>query len=216
MLERYERNDFLTQNKKYTMRYSNGASFEYPDIDYQKLSQLYPDLRILLITCPRFTHDKEDKIKGCTVQQIMGNGIPAHNWIARNVQLKGQGTSSNEYGTSARNLDLKFNKYDTNVIESTKENGEPIYKQTAFEYVENDELKYVNKYSMTDNSIGVNYFNIKVNVASSESANNAMLADRYNKFNPYKRPKRIANEKVRDTMEFHPCVIFVQELGTDE
>jgi hypothetical protein len=209
MLERYERNDFLTQNKKYTMRYSNGASFEYPDIDYQKLSQLYPDLRILLITCPRFTYDKDDKVKGCTVQQIMGNGLPEHNWIARNVQLKGQGTSSNEYGTSARNLDLKFNKYNTSVIESTKENGDPVYKQTAFEYVENDVLKYANKYSMTDNSIGVNYFNIKVNVASSEGANNAMLADRYNKFNPYKRPERIANEKVRDTMEFHPCVIFV-------
>jgi hypothetical protein len=64
MVERYERNDILNQNG---------------DLDYQKLSELFPDLRIILITCPRFTNDKNDKVKGCTVQQIMGNGDPLHN-----------------------------------------------------------------------------------------------------------------------------------------
>lgn len=69
---------------------------------------------------------------------------------------------------------------------------------------------------MTDNSIAVNYFNIKVNVASSENANNARLAERFFQFNPYVRQARIDNPKVRDTMEFHPCVIFLKELGTDK
>ena len=63
MIARFERNNFMKDG----------------EIDVTTLSQLYPDLRILLITCPRFTNDKKDKVKGCTVQQIMGNGDPKHN-----------------------------------------------------------------------------------------------------------------------------------------
>ena len=65
MVERYERNNILNDQ--------TGI------LDYEKLSRLYPDLRIILITCPRFTNDKDDKVEGCTVQQIMGNQDPKHN-----------------------------------------------------------------------------------------------------------------------------------------
>ena len=67
------------------------------------------------------------------------------------------------------------------------------------------------KYGMTSSSVPVHYFNIKLNVASSENLNNAFLAREYNTWNPYLRPARLKDEKIRDTMEFHPCVIFVQE-----
>ena len=78
------------------------------------------------------------------------------------------------------------------------------------------------KYAMTSSdpengipgSVPVNYFNIKVNIASSESANNACLAERFNKYNPFVRTAKQKDPRVRDTMEFHPCVIFVKELGT--
>lgn len=78
------------------------------------------------------------------------------------------------------------------------------------------------KYAMTSpdpengipGSVPVNYFNIKVNIASSESANNARLAERFNKYNPFVRTARQNDPRVRDTMEFHPCVIFIKELGT--
>ena len=78
------------------------------------------------------------------------------------------------------------------------------------------------KYAMTSpdaannipGSVPVNYFNVKVNIASSEGANNARLAERFNKFNPFIREARQKDPRVRDTMEFHPCVIFVKELGT--
>lgn len=43
---------------------------------------------------------------------------------------------------------------------------------------------------MTENSIPVNYFNIKVNVASSENINNSTLAQEYHRFNPYLRQAR--------------------------
>ena len=64
---------------------------------------------------------------------------------------------------------------------------------------------------MTENSVPEKYFNIKVNVASSENANNALLADEFNSFNPYLRKARQDNPKVRDTMAFYPCVVFIQE-----
>ena len=170
-------------------------------VDYTKLANRNPDLRILIITCPRFTTDKDDKVEGCTVQQIMGDGQdPKHNWIATNVRVKGQGTSSNKYGMSGRNLDLEFN------------DG---FKQ----YVNGVEGAAFSKYSMTNDSIGVKYFNVKVNIASSENANNACIAERYHSFDPYLTARRNSlthmdvskRNKVRDTMEFHPCVIFINE-----
>ena len=209
MISRYERNDILDDSGE--------------NLDYNKLLKLCPDLRIILLTCPRFTFDKDDKVEGCTVQHLMGNGRPEDNWIAENVRIKGQGTSSNEYGTSARNLDFKMNKYkDGTLVQDTNddgtpkvdEEGKPVYKELEFAFkFENDERS--TKYAMTENSVPVNYFNLKVNVASSESANNARLAQRFFEFNPYKRPVRDINPKVRDTMEFHPCVIFIKELGDD-
>lgn len=196
MVDRFKRNDILNDQ--------TGA------LDYEKLSRLYPDLRIILITCPRFTNDKNDKVEGCTVQQIMGNQDPKHNWTASNVRIKGQGTSSNEYGTSARNIDLKFNKYKIKVQEEVEGEKQEVEKEVAFQFSDGT---YSTKYGMTDNSIPVNYINVKVNVASSENANNSRLAQRFHQYNPYKRQARIDNPKVRDTMEFHPCVIFIKELG---
>lgn len=197
MVERFKRNDILNDQ--------TGA------LDYEKLSRLYPDLRIILITCPRFTNDKNDKVEGCTVQQIMGNQDPKHNWTASNVRIKGQGTSSNEYGTSARNIDLKFNKY-TVTVQEEQEDGttQDVEKEVAFAFSDGT---YGTKYAMTNQSIPVNYINVKVNVASSENANNSRLAQRFHQYNPYKRPARVADPRVRDTMEFHPCVIFIKELG---
>lgn len=191
MISRYERNDILDTTKT--------------ELDYNKLSTLYPDLRIILITCPRFTFDKDDKVKGCTVQHIKGGKLDKHNWTAGNVQIKGQGTSSNEYGTSARNIDIKLNKI---VVDGEEQD----YKLT---YRDENGVHMASDYAMTDNSYPVDYFNIKVNVASSENANNACLADRFFRFNPYKRAVRELDARYRDTMEFHPCVIFLKELGAD-
>ena len=40
------------------------------------------------------------------------------------------------------------------------------------------------------------------------------MAQEYHRFNPYIRQARKDNPKVRDTMEFHPCVVFIKETDT--
>jgi hypothetical protein len=181
MKDRYDRNNILDDNG---------------NLDYNVLAERCPDLRVLVVTCPRFPQEKssKDKISGCTVQHIYKNGSAKDNWTAHDVVIKVQGTSSAAYADSALNFDIS--------CKGAK----------GFEYVENNQDMTAKKYAMTENSVPVNYFNIKVNVASSENANNAVLADTYNAYQPYSRPSKTGN--VRDTMEFHPCAIFIQE--TDE
>ena len=154
------------------------------DIDIQKLIAANPNLRVLEITAPKMTTGKEDEIT-CTVKHTYGAGGKAHKFVGEGVIMKAQGTSSMQYGTAAYNLDLEF------------PNGFTLDDGTTIGY-----------YSMTDKSIGVNYFNIKLNVASSENANNVIMAAEYNDFQPYINPARAANPKVRDTVEGQPCVVF--------
>lgn len=186
MINRYNRNNIL-----------NDAGELDPDL----LAERCPDLRIIKLSAPYFTNDKDNKVSNTTVQHIYKNGRAVEdNWTATGGVHKGQGTSSNYYGDSARNIDIDFRKA------FNEETG------TGFRYGDNTLHA---KYAMTPNSVEEAYFNIKLNVASSESANNAVIADDYNTFNPYVRPARAENPKVRDTMEFHPCVVFIQESDPD-
>lgn len=86
-------------------------------------------------------------------------------------------------------------------------------------YIKLSDGTQVSKVSLTRDSIPVNYFNVKVNIASSENTNNAYLAKHYNDFNPYVRPfvRTDATEipKIKDTMEFQNCVIFLKETDTN-
>ena len=186
MIARYERNDIL-----------NAAAQLDPDL----LAEKCPDLRVIKLEAPYFTNDKDNKVSNTSVQQIYKNGRAVEdNWTATGGIHKGQGTSSNYYGDSARNIDIDFRK------------AYNVEAGTGFRY--GDGTLHA-KYAMTDNSVEEAYFNIKLNVASSESANNAVIADEYNTFNPYIRPARQSNPKVRDTMEFHPCVVFIKESDPD-
>ena len=172
MLSRYYRNQIM-----------NAAGDLDPDI----LAQNCPDIRVIKLDAPQFTAGKNNEISNTTIQQIFKNGRPVDNWVAKGSH-KGQGTSSEYYGESARNIDINCS------------GGFTFSDDTMG-----------SAYAMTENSVPVNYFNIKVNVASSENANNSRLAERYHIYNPYIRPERAADARVRDTMEFHPCVIFLRE-----
>ena len=220
MLDRHERNQI----------YYNGI------LDPDKLAEFCPWLRIIKIEAPRFTTDKDDKVKDTIIEFIYKDGDPIlDNFVAYDCCHSGQGTSSNNYGPAGRNLDL--------IMKTYKDYGNKPYIVLG-------DGSVVNKVALTRNSIPVNYFNVKVNIASSENANNALMAKRYNEFNPYKRPfvrpvdtledhytaEEIADmteeqkekilagyqaetkdeiAKIKDTMEFVNCVIFIKETSTE-
>ncbi|MBR6826371.1 MAG: hypothetical protein IKM59_07480, partial [Oscillospiraceae bacterium] len=152
-------------------------------ISISKLVNANPDLRVLHIKAPKMTTGKEDQVT-CAVELSHKNG---KGFTATGVKMKAQGTSSLEYGLAALNLDLDFSK-----AVWTDQKGETI---TAF--------------AMRENSIPVDYFNIKLNVASSENANNVCLAEEYNAFQPHRVPARVADPRVRDTVEGTPCAVFL-------
>ena len=193
MIERYDRNQI----------YKEGIL----DPDY--LAEVCPDLRIIKLEVPHFTADKDDKVYDENIQSIVEciykNGDPIYdNWVAYDVVHSGQGTSSNNYGASGRNLDL--------ILKSYKDYGNSPY------IILGDGSR-VNKVSLTRESIPTNYFNVKVNIASSENANNSLLQKRYNQYNPYNRPFVREDESIipyiKDTMEFQNCVIFLKESDPD-
>lgn len=187
MIDRYNRNQIYDENMQLT-----------PDI----LATKCPHLRIIKIEAPHFTNNKSDKVTGTTIQHIYKNGDAVlDNWTAYNSQHSGQGTTSNEYGAAGRNLDLIMNESGVNGL-------------TPY-IVLGDGKTQTDVVSLTRTSIPVNYFNVKVNIASSENANNALLAQRYNAYNPYIRPIRLENPNVKDTMEFCNCVIFIKENDPD-
>lgn len=85
-------------------------------------------------------------------------------FTSKNVGIGMQGTSSAGYGRAALNLNMDFqvdgfNHADTGAKEET--------------------------FAMSDKSLGVDYFCMKVDVASSEGANNVLLTDEYNIYDPY-------------------------------
>lgn len=176
MVSRYMRNDITDASGELT-----------PDL----LAEKCPDLRIIKISAPTFTTGKKNEVANTTIQQIYKNGrAKEDNWTATGSH-KGQGTSSDHYGASARNIDINCKGGFTFGDDTTGDT-----------------------YALTENSVPEKYFNIKVNVASSENANNSLLADDFNEFNPYVRQAKKDNPKVRDTMAFYPCVVFIQETDT--
>ena len=181
MISRYNRNQIYDENHK---------------LDPDKLAEKCPWLRVYKLSAPYFTNHKDDKVSGTQIKQIYKNGDPVlDNWTCYNAQHSGQGTSSNNYGAAGRNLDFIMN-------------GDNAY----FELGDGTIVKEI---SLTRTSVPVAYLNAKVNIASSNNLTNAILANRYNEFSPYKRPfirpDDYPIENIKDTMEFHNCVIFIQE-----
>lgn len=90
---------------------------------------------------------------------------------------------------------------------------------SQYYYRKNYKLKYKNgfilfdgstsgTYQMNDDAVPTDVFTMKADVASSEGAFNVVLSMLYNEICPYKTPAQEADEKVRQTIEGFPCVIF--------
>lgn len=181
MMERFRRNDILGDNG---------------DISYEKLIAVCPNLPIHVYDVSRMTTGKteETKVKDCKYNQYLGSITPHIH--AEGVTIKAQGTSSLNYILAAANIDSDFKKCSV-----LTQDGEKIDEKVGW--------------SMDDEAIPINYWNTKVNVASCESANNAIFQEWYNRFQPYKSIARRKweakgnRQKMRDTMEFKPGLMFL-------
>ena len=171
------------------------------DFYVDALMKAAPDLRYIFLEVPQFTNDKDNKIDDCTVYFRYPNGTrPQDNWDCTGVRHRGQGTSSNLYGYSGRNIDLCMDR-DESLFTWIDEEGNEVTSSTI---------------TLTDTSFPTDYLNIKVNIASSENANNAEMARRFNQFQPFLRYARKKDSRIKDTMEFYNCVVFIRETSTDE
>lgn len=151
-----------------------------------KLSQRNGDLRVIHIKADRMTTGKEDEVTG-DFELLYGNGGESHHLTAQGITFKAQGTSSLEYILAALNLDIDFSR--------------------ASSWI-NGRGEAVAAYAMRADSIPVDYFNLKANVASSESANNICIADDFNEFAPFHCAAQKADRRVRDSVEGNPCAVF--------
>lgn len=183
-------------------RYVRNRVYDDGVLTPDSVAEACPQLRVITIDAPYFTNDKDEKVPNTTIGYMYKDGDSVlENWKAVNCKHSGQGTTSNDYGFAGRNLMLYMN--DDNTVITL-----------------GDDATTVEKVALTYNgqnptSIPNNVFNVKVNIASSENANNALLAKRYNDYLPYKMPAQKRDSRVKNTMEFVNCVIFIRENDPD-
>ena len=154
----------------------------YDDYGQIVISKLPTNLPYLVIEGPALPQYKDDKktVSGYYVDPVN----PEKSFRFEGATIDVQGTSSQYY--KRKNYKIKFS------------NG--FIMEVSGETLE--------VYQMRDDSIGVNTFTFKADVASSEGANNVELVRLWEDICPYKTPPQIENPDVRQGIDGFPIVVF--------
>lgn len=153
----------------------------YDEYDQIVIERLPKDLPYLVIICPVLPSFKGDK-KTCSGYYV-DPLHPEKSFSFEGAEIDVQGTSSQYYWV--KNFKIKF------------KGGFILTNGTSIEV-----------YQLNDDVIPTDTYTFKADVASSEGANNVVLADLYNELCPVKTPPQNADERVRQTIDGHPIVIF--------
>ena len=159
-------------------RYDRNSIFD----DYGQIlpTTLRPSQCYMILRCPVLPTYKGDK-KTCSGEYV-DPVHPERSFTFTGAQIDVQGTSSQYY--YVKNFKIKFKGGFTR-------NG--ATSET---------------YAMNAQAVPTNEFTYKADVASSEGANNVVLAELYNELCPIRTPAQVADPRVRQTIEGHPIVMF--------
>lgn len=225
MLARYDRNAiyYNRETNKYTPYSGEGV------LDPEKLAPIVPNVKILMLDTDHFTTSKKTFVKS-SLRCIHASGGTVYegdpyydNWYFEKGHHSGQGTTSDNYGNAGRNVDFLFNCDGTHKPSDKVSAEEGYISQVTLGYnTENATTERVTdwkgntgKVALTRTSVPNNFFNLKVNIASSENVNNALLQKRYNDYLPYISPAKRRDSKIKNDMEFVPAVLFIRESNPD-
>ena len=179
MIQNYVSEGNTTEEK--VRRYQSNTILDENDrITPSALHAASPDLTLVQIYAPRMTVSKKDNVPAMVT---ITDGATVLELAAASAGDAGDGTVFKVQGTSS----AAYGRSSYNLDIDFKGTGK--------------------KYKLDENAIGVNYINIKVNVASSENANNINAVDWYNTFQPYITESR-TRPGVRDTVQGKPCAVF--------
>lgn len=145
------------------------------------IDKLPKDLPYLVLEAPELPQFKGDK-KTCSGYYVDPVN-PSKSFSFKNASIDVQGTSSQYY--YVKNYKIKF------------QGGFILTDGTS-----------VAVYQMNNNAVPTNVFTMKADVASSEGANNVVLAQLYNELCPVDTPPQEEDPRVRQTIDGHPIVIF--------
>lgn len=153
----------------------------YDDYGIVTTDTLKKDLPYLVVVCPVLPAYKDD-VKTCSGYYV----DPVDNtksFTFENAEIDVQGTSSQYY--YVKNFKIKF------------KGGFTLY-----------DGNYAEKYQLNDKVVPTSTYTFKADVASSEGANNVVLAQIYNELCPVKTPPQRENHRVRQTIDGHPIALF--------
>ena len=135
----------------------------------------------MVLDCPVLPTYKGDK-KTCSGYYV-DQEHPERSFTFSEAEIDVQGTSSQYY--YVKNFKIKF--------------------KGGFKMEDGTDVE---TYAMNSNSVPTAEFTFKADVASSEGANNVVLAELYNDLCPVKTPVQETDPRVRQTIEGHPIVMF--------